>query len=306
MNDTQPSATAQNDSLATFVKVRPRLFGIAYRMLGSSAEAEDIVQDVWLRWQASNRNAVRDAPAFLATTTARLALNLVQSARSRRETYVDSWLSEPVDARENPHLDAERGAALEFAMLLLLEKLTPAERTAYVLREAFDYPYQEIAAILQTSEPNVRQLVSRAHKRISDGRRASVTAGERQRLLAAFVGAAQEGDLEDLEKLFAADAKGGGIARRRTPKFGHERVAKFIAAIASHFWSDVTLTWIEANAQPAVLVSRGADTVALMTIAASEDGIDHLMWVMRPGKLAGRSPLNGGHSKTSIPSATSA
>lgn len=206
MYDNLPDETTQDDPLAAFVRMRVRLFGIAYRILGSSAEAEDIVQDVWLRWQAADRNAVRDVPAFLAATTTRAALNLAQSARSRRETYVGSWLSEPVDTREDPHLEAERGAALEFAVLVLLEKLTPTERAAYVLREAFDYPYEQISEVLHTAEDNVRQLVSRARKHISNGRRASVSAAERRRLLAAFVEATQEGDLEGLEQLLASDA----------------------------------------------------------------------------------------------------
>ena len=155
---------------------------------------------------AADRSAVRDVPAFLATTTTRSALNLAQSARSRRETYVGSWLPEPIDTREYPYLGAERGAALEFAVLLLLEKLTPTERAAYLLREAFDYPYEQILEVLHTAEANVRQLVSRARKHISNGRRASVSAAERRRLLAAFIEAAQKGDLERLEKLLASDA----------------------------------------------------------------------------------------------------
>jgi len=297
MQDSQLANTAHDDSLAAFVEVRPRLFGIAYRMLGSSAEAEDIVQDVWLRWQTSDRNAVQNASAFLATTTTRLALNLAQSARSRRETYVGSWLPEPVATEGDPHLGAERAAALEFAVLLLLEKLTPTERAAYVLREAFDYPYHEISEVLQTSEANVRQLVSRARKHISNGRRTSVSAAERRRLFTAFVEAARNGDLEQLERLLASDvassADGGGIVRAtRTPVVGRERVAKFIAAIASHFRNGVTLTWIEANAQPAILISRGTDAVACATIDASEEGIHHIMWMMRPSKLAAISHLN--------------
>ncbi len=128
------------DGLSQFISARPRLFGIAYRMLGSAAEAEDILQDVWLRWQAADRNAVLDPPAFLATITTRLAINLAQSARLRRESYVGTWLPEPVDTANDPCLGAERGEAVEFAVLLLLETLSPTERAAYILREAFDYP----------------------------------------------------------------------------------------------------------------------------------------------------------------------
>src|SRR5579864_250894 len=148
----------KDDGLAAFAPVRPRLFGIAYRMLGSAAEAEDIVQDVWLRWQSTNRTTVENPPAFLATTTTRLCINLAQAAHTRHETYIGQWLPEPVDTSSDPGLGAERGEALKIAVLLLLEKLSPTERAAYVLREAFDYSYDEIASILQMEEANVRQL----------------------------------------------------------------------------------------------------------------------------------------------------
>jgi RNA polymerase sigma factor (sigma-70 family) len=160
---------------------RPRLFGIAYRTLGSAAEAEDLVQDVWLRWQTTDRTVVLDAPAFLATMTTRLAINLTQSARSRHETYIGTWLPEPVDTGDDPYLGAERGEALEFAVLLLLEKLSPTERAAYVLREAFDYPYQQIADILKLTGANTRQFVTRARTHIADGRCAPVSAAEQRR-----------------------------------------------------------------------------------------------------------------------------
>src|SRR5713101_3591885 len=131
-----------DDGLSAFAAVRPRLFGIAYRMLGSAAEAEDIVQDVWLRWQQSViRSAVENPPAYLAMTTTRLCINVAQSAHSRHESYSGIWLPEPVDTSADPAIGAERGEALKLAVLLLLEKLSPTERAAYVLREAFDYPY---------------------------------------------------------------------------------------------------------------------------------------------------------------------
>src|SRR5689334_24160056 len=125
-------------------------------MLSSATEAEDLVQDVWLRWQTTDRSVVVNPGAFLATTATRLAINALQSARVRRETYVGPWLPEPVDTSADPYLGAERGEALELATLLLMEKLTPNERAAYVLREAFDYPYAKISDILQSTEPAVR------------------------------------------------------------------------------------------------------------------------------------------------------
>ncbi len=279
-----------DDPLSAFVSVRPRLFGIAYRVLGSAAEAEDIVQDAWLRWQVTDRSLVLDPPAFLATTTTRLAINLAQSARSRRETYVGPWLPEPVDTSTDPHLGAERGEALEFAVLLLLEKLSSTERAAYVLREAFDYPYWQIAEILQLEEANTRQLVTRARQHITDGRRAPVSSAEQRRLLEAFIAAAQKGDLAALEGLFAADvvsySDGGGVVRAaRIPIAGRERVAKFISAFASHFWTGVTLTWVQTNGQSSVLISRDGVPVTLATINASAQGIEQILWMMKPSKL---------------------
>ena len=282
-----------DDGLLAFAAVRPRLFGIAYRMLGSAAEAEDIVQDVWLRWQSTNRSMVQNPPAYLATTTTRLCINLAQSAHTRRETYVGTWLPEPVDTGSDPTVGAERGEALKLAVLMLLEKLSPTERAAYVLREAFDYSYHQIADILQMEEANVRQLVSRARKHIVDNRRTPVSADEQRRLLEAFITAARKADMAGLESLFAENvvstSDGGGIVpAARIPVVGRERVAKFIAA-ASHFWDGVTLAWVETNGQAAVLVSRDGVPVALTTIDASEQGIDQIVWILRPSKLAGIS-----------------
>jgi RNA polymerase sigma-70 factor (ECF subfamily) len=193
--------TENDDGLTVFFDVRPRLFGIAYRMLGRAAEAEDIVQDVWLRWQTTNRSVVENPSAFLATTTTRLCINLAQSAHTRRETYIGTWLTEPVDTSGDPGIDVERGEALKLAVLLLLEKLSDTERAAYVLREAFDYSYHKIADILHKEEANVRQLVSRARKHITDGRCTSVGSNEQRRLLEAFIAAAQKGDMAALEGL---------------------------------------------------------------------------------------------------------
>lgn len=271
--------------------MRPRLFGIAYRMLGSAAEAEDIVQDVWLRWQTSDRSVVLNPPAFLATMATRLAINLAQSARARRETYVGPWLPEPVDTSTDPQLGAERGEALQFAVLLLLEKLSPKERAAYVLREAFDYPYGQIADILQLEEANTRQLVSRARQHIANGRRTPVSSAEQRRLLEAFIAAAQNGDRATLEDLFASDvvsySDGGGLVHAaRYPIAGRERVCKFISGLASRFWMGVTLRRIETNGQSSLLILRDDAIVAVITIDASAGGIGQILWMMSPNKLA--------------------
>ena len=214
----RPRSGSANDSgLSVFFSMRRRLFGIAYRMLGSAAEADDIVQDVWLRWQSTNQGVVQDPPAYLATATTRLAMNLARSARSRREAYVGTSLPEPIDTSADPRLGAERSEALKLAVLLLLEKLAPTERAAYILREAFDYTYEQIADVLHLTEDNARQLVSRARKHITDGRRRPVSSAEQRRLFDVFIAAARKGDLAALEGLFASDivsySNGGGVVR---------------------------------------------------------------------------------------------
>ncbi len=274
-----------------FASLRSRLFGIAYRMLGSSAEAEDIVQEAWLRWQTCDRDAVRDPGAFLATTTTRLAINALRSARARRETYIGPWLPEPVDTSADPALGAETGEALELAILVLMEKLSPTERAAYVLREAFHYPYEQIAGIVQATEDNTRQLVSRARKRVADRRRGSVRPTEQRRLLTAFLAAARKGDFSALEELFASEvvsySDGGGAVRAaRHPVAGRTTVAKFLVAFAPTFWAGAELSWVEANGRPSVLISRDGTAFVLVTISATDHGIDQIMWVMNPAKLA--------------------
>ena len=197
--------TCPDDGLSVFLRVRPRLFGIAYRMLGSAAEAEDIVQDVWIRWQTTDRSVVRAAAAFLATTTTRLAINVMQSARSRRERCAGPWLPEPVDTSADPGLGAERGEALELGVLILLKKLSPTERAAYILREAFDYTHRDIANVLRLEEANARQVVTRARQHVAHDRRMPARSTEHRRLVDAFIAAAQNGDVAGLEGLFASD-----------------------------------------------------------------------------------------------------
>jgi RNA polymerase sigma-70 factor (ECF subfamily) len=195
---------------ASFQSVRPRLFGIAYRVLGSPNEADDVVQDAWIRWQDTDRSKVRDPTAFLATATTRLAINVTQSARARRETHVGPSLPEQADPGADPALGAEQGEALELAVRMLLEKLSPTERAVYVLREAFDYSYRQISQVLGLSEANARQLAARARRRLAGELRRPVAASEEHALLDAFLAAAQTGDLATLEQLLTADVAAGG------------------------------------------------------------------------------------------------
>ncbi|MBB4909223.1 RNA polymerase sigma-70 factor [Actinophytocola algeriensis] len=276
---------------AVFADVRPRLFGIAYRMLGTVTDAEDLVQEVWVRWQTyEDRASVTSPAAFLATTTTRLAINATQTARVRRETYIGPWLPEPVDTSADPHLGAERGEALGFAVLLLLERLTPNERAAYVLREAFDYPYSQIADIVQLSEAAVRQLVSRARKHVASERRAPVSGAEQRKLLATFVSAARSGDLAALEELLAADvisySDGGGAVRAsRIPVVGVDRVAKYHRAFADRFWAGVDVSFATTNGQASALLRNDGTVFAVLTVNASAQGIDQVLWMMNPAKI---------------------
>ncbi|MFC8229760.1 RNA polymerase sigma-70 factor [Streptomyces sp. NPDC057287] len=274
-----------------FMGARPQLFGIAYRVLGSAVEAEDIVQEAWLRWQRADRSGIREPAAFLATVTTRLAINLARSARVRHESYTGPWLPEPVDTRADPQLGAERAEALDLAVLFLLEKLTPVERAAYVLREAFDYPYRRIADILETNEPNTRQLVSRARKHLSAERREPVSSDAHRRLLEVFLTAARTGSLSALEDVLTADvvshSDGGGVrGASRIPVVGRPQVSKYLVAFAPRFWPGTEIRRVEANGRPALLVSAGGEAVALLSVDASARGIEHLMWVMNPAKLA--------------------
>ena len=285
-----PSGADIESAIGTFNESRSRLFGIAYRMLGSVAEAEDIVQEAWLRWQQTDRSNVRNPAGFLTTVTSRLALNSAASARVRREQYVGSWLPEPVDTSADPSLGAEKAEALEAAVLMLLEKLAPEHRAAYVLREAFGYSHDEIAEILATTPANARQLFSRAKKHVQSSRREPVDPSEHRALLEAFVAAAQNGDVKRLEQVLSANvvstSDGAGIAPRaaRRPVAGRDDVARFIAGWSS-WWTDTTLTWLETNGQASVLVTRGDAALALLSISTSQSGIDQLLWVMAPDKL---------------------
>lgn len=284
------SGATLESAVGAFNEARPRLFGIAYRMLGSVAEAEDIVQEAWVRWQQTDRAVVRNPAGFLTTVTTRLAINTAESARMRREQYVGPWLPEPVDTSADPSLGAEKAEALESAVLMLLEKLGPEQRAAYVLRQAFDYSYDQIAEILTTSTANARQLVSRAQKHVGSSRKEAVDPAKHRELLEAFVAAARDGDVKRLEQVLSAEAvsttDGAGVAPRaaRRPVAGRLNVARFIAGW-SDWWVGTTVTWVETNGQSSVLVRRDDTPAVLLSISASPSGIDQMMWVMAPDKL---------------------
>jgi RNA polymerase sigma factor (sigma-70 family) len=292
-----------NEAAHAFQHLRPRLFGIAYRILGSVSEAEDVVQDVWMRWQDTDRSAVLDPGAFLAKITTRLAINVAQSARVRREAYVGPWLPEPVDTGVDPQLGAERGEALELAVLVVLEKLNPVERAAYVLREAFDYSYGEIAGMLELGQANTRQIVSRARRRLSADRREPVDTAQHRRLLDAFVAAARHGDVAALEHVLSADvacyADGNGMRGvARLEVVGAERVAR-VSAFARKFFPGAVYGVVEANGRPCLLMTRHEAAVALVSVTVGPDGIDGLYWVLAPDKL--RAYERSSHRLTARP-----
>jgi RNA polymerase sigma factor (sigma-70 family) len=205
----KPAAAIGADDLeyatAVFVAARPRLFKVAYRVLGSVSEAEDVMQDVWLRWQRTDRTVVANPPAFLSTMTARLAINVAKSARRRHEIPAGPWLPDRAGSCIDPQTEAERGEEVEQAVHLLLERLSPAERAAYVLREGFEYPYRQIAETLHLGAANARQLVSRARQRLVADRRQPVTTATHRRLLHALAAAARAGELAELEDLLTSD-----------------------------------------------------------------------------------------------------
>jgi len=278
-------------ALDDFQTHRGRLFGIAYRMLGSATEAEDVLQDAWLRWSKVT-DEVRDSAAYLATIVTRLSLTALDSARSRRETYIGPWLPEPVATTTDPLLGAERGEALSLAVLLLLERLTPAERAAYVLREAFEYPYDEIALVLQTSAANARQLTTRARAHLDRERGATVSVQQRDRLLAGITAAAQSGDLAALEALLASDvvslSDGGGIvSAARKPVVGRSNVARLVIGLLEKYSEGTSWLFTEVNGEPTILVVRDGLPLVVWQFDLGPDGVRTMFAVLNPEKLHG-------------------
>ena len=275
---------------------RGRLFGIAYRMLGTVTDAEDVLQDAWLRWQGTDREAIREPAAFLSTIVTRLCLTALDSARARREVYVGPWLPEPIltgpmsAGSADPSDAAEHAESLSLAVLLLLERLSPAERAAYVLHEAFDYPFRQVAEVLETSEANARQLASRARAHLDRERGAVVTAEEHDRMLGAFVAAAQSGDLAVLEAVLTRDVQsvsdgGGVVSAARRIVGGRDKVAPFILGIADKYGAGIEWAPVEANGEFAVLGVRDGAPEVLFTVDVAPDGVRRLLVVLNPHKL---------------------
>ena len=278
-----------------FERLRGRLFGIAYRMTGTATDAEEILQDAWLRWQGLDRTTVKDPDAYLARVVTNLSIKQLTSARARRELYVGEWLPEPVltgRAFDTFDVVAERDS-VSFALLLLLERLTPAERAAYVLHEAFGYSHHEVAELLGTTDANARQLLSRARKRVAaDARRErTVDRADWRELVERFLAAAQSGEIVQLERLLAEDvvstADGGGkVVAARNPVVGRTPVARYLIGTLQKFGAGFVLRFAEANGEPA-LVAEGPDGLAAVCfVEVGPEGVRDLRFVLNPDKLA--------------------
>lgn len=265
-----------------FAVCRPRLLGIAYGLLGELTEAEDVVQDAWLRWHQADRDEVRNAEAFLVTVTTRLALDRLRSARARREVYVGPWLPEPlVTDPETPESKAIEAERLSLALLAALERLNPVERAVLVLRDVFDLEYAEIADVLEKTPSNVRQIAVRARNHAGDvTRRREVGEEERERLTVAFLAAAASGDMDAVRELLAADAimytdGGGVVTAARKPIYGAEKIARFMVRVQRKpdFPDDPLYTPVLVNGDPGVLMESAKD--GFLSIAAVEisDGL---------------------------------
>ncbi|RZQ59930.1 RNA polymerase sigma-70 factor [Amycolatopsis suaedae] len=280
-------------SVTEFEEQRPRLFGLAYRLLGSAAEAEDVVQDAYLRWSESDRSVIRTPSAWLAKVVTNLSLTRLTSARARRETYVGPWLPEPVytgDGALGPLEDAEQRESVSIALLYLLERLTPTERAVFVLREAFGYSHREIAGIVDLSEANSRQLHSRARQHLADARpRYEPDPGDGRELLARFLAAARDGDLAGLERMLAQDVVlrsdgGGKVTAARKPVAGRDKVARLFAGGFAGL-GPVELAFVEVNGTAAV-VGRAGKYAGMLTLTVSGGRITELYAIANPDKLA--------------------
>lgn len=272
-----------------FERYRPLLMGIAYRMLGSSAEAEDTVQDTWLRLRSVDPSTIRDARAWLSTTIVRICIDRLTSARARRETYPGTWLPEPV--LTTTPIDME---SIHFGFMVLLERLDPRERAVFLLHRVFEYSHAEIAEMLDVSEATSRQVLHRAAKHVADNRpRFPKDREVHQRLLSAFVAAATSGDMQALSSVLAEDVvlygdnagKEGAVAR--APIVGRDKVTRFFAArFAEHAaWPELSVDITDVNGWPALVGRSGATVVFVINIETDSSNIVAIRSVLSPRKL---------------------
>jgi RNA polymerase sigma-70 factor (ECF subfamily) len=282
-----------------FEQLRPLLFSIAYRILGSVGEAEDAVQETWLRYESAPPPA--SPKAFLSAVVTRIAIDVLRSARRRREEYVGAWFPEPLlaDPYEDPERSAELADSVSMAALLLLERLSPLERAVFVLREVFGFGFPEIAAAVQRSEAACRQLAVRARAHMEAGRpRFEADRREREELAARFFDAVRDGDVEALRELLAADAQMVGDSGGRAPQwgsgiFGGDRVARVLAALAGPFTRiGGTVEERRVNGQPgAIFRDRDGRVLNTWTIDVQDGRIQAIRAVLNPDKLGHLGPV---------------
>jgi RNA polymerase sigma factor (sigma-70 family) len=290
----------ERTALSAFEQARPRLLGLAYRILGSRADAEDAVQDTFLKWQASDRAGIDNPGAWLTTVCTRHCLDILRSADRARVAYVGPWLPEPVHTANDDAMDAnppERASALASslttAFLLALQRLTPKERAAYLLHEIFDVAYPEVARTLELHEPACRQLVARARGHIERAKVRHTTPAERQRqLLAAFGTAIATGSVADLAGLLSADVRlsadgGGRVSAARRVMRGPGEVLRYIQAGLHAWWASRQLEEVPINSNRGFLLRDGDAIVSTVAFAYDEDGLLTDVFIMRnPDKLA--------------------
>ncbi|MFG2867817.1 RNA polymerase sigma-70 factor [Streptomyces sp. NPDC048338] len=292
--------TGQTEKAEEFEGLRPLLFSIAYRILGSVAEAEDAVQETWLRYQVSTTSPA-SAKAFLSAAVTRLSINVLRSARVRREEYVGPWFPEPLltDPYEDPERSAELADSVSMATLLLLERLTPLERAVFVLRDVFAFGFPEIATAVGRSEAACRQLVVRARRHMHEGRpRFEADRREREELAARFFDAVREGEVEGLRELLAADvrlvADSGGKAPQWADGFlGDDQVARVLAALLPPFLGiGGALEPREVNGRPgAIFRDRDGNVVTTWSLDILDGRIQAIRTVSNPDKLGHVGPV---------------
>ena len=295
------SADATSNPATSFERYRRRLLGLAYRMLGSMADAEDAVQETYLRWHAADRGRVSDPKAFLMTTTARIGLDMLTSARARREEYVGPWLPEPVvdTAALAPDSRTELAEDLSIALLLTLDRLSPLERAAFLLHDVFDFAFSEVATTLGRSEPACRQLAARAREHVRAVRprctiapaRSGEIDAKHEKLISTFMAATRSGDLHALTHLLASEVRvmtdgGGKVAAALNVLDGADRAARFLIGATRKGWrEDFTLRFATINGLPGVIVD-GPDGPVQTAAFEIEDGIIKMLYVVRnPDKL---------------------
>ncbi|APA94366.1 RNA polymerase sigma-70 factor [Nocardia seriolae] len=281
------------DGLVEFERHRPRLFALAYRMMGSAAEAEDAVQETYLRWDTSDRTGIRSAEAWLTTILVNLCRSWLDSARARREAYVGPWLPEPVPTGRGelgPLESAEQRELVSIAFLTLAERLSPTERAVFVLREAFGYAHREIADMLDLTEANAQQVYRRATHRVHEERpRFEPAPAHARELVEKFLDAAQSGDLAALEAMFTADivavADGGTrINAAKVPIVGAAKVARYLVGLFTKV-PGVDFAIEEVNGAPAFVARLRGTVMGIVSAGFDGGSIDSVRLMVNPDKL---------------------